>query len=378
MSPIRTILAASLLAALAAPAFAQTAISAGQPVQGRLDADSPKADDGTPYALYVYRGTPGERVRVRMESDAFDAYLAAGTTAAPGCSDDCRMDDDSGGGLNASLAYTVPASGQFQIRANSIGAEDSGAFSLSVNRMPPQAPAAPRPVRIGQSVEGRFGDSSPTRDDGAPFDLWSLQGRAGQVVVVRMNSTDVDSYLESGRMAGGQFQADGQDDDSGGQLNARLRVTLDSAGRGLVRASTFAEGSAGAYTLSVAEPPAPRPVTVASINVGESVRGRLDANDPFTDPDEIRYDVYRINGNPGQRVTVRMESPDFDAVLKWGVQEGERFVEDISDDDSGGGTSAQFTVTLDAEGEGRLHATSYSQGEGSYTLSVVAAPRAAR
>lgn len=376
MSIFRSVLASAVLAALASsPVFAQSVISAGQSMSGALTAESPKADDGTPYELYVYRGRAGERIRVRMESEIFDAYLAVGSTAAPGCSEDCRMDDDSGGGLNASLVHMVPDSGQLQIRANAISSDAAGAFTLSVSRLPPQAAPSVGALRIGQSVDTSFTEASPVDEDDTPFALWSLQGRAGQTLLVRMRSSELDSYLESGRMEGGRFIAEAEDDDGGEGLDARLRVSLDRNGRATIRTSALGAGL-GAYSVSVAEPPAPRPVTTTRIAVGESVRGRLDDNDPFTEDEEIRYDVYQITGNPGQRVVVRMESADFDPILRWGIYEGERFVQDISDDDSGGGTSAQFTVTLDADGAGRLQATSFAAAQGSYTLSVVAAPRA--
>ena len=58
----------------------------------------------------------GDRIRVDMESSDFDAYLAVGTVAAPGCPGDCRTDDDGGEGFNSRLSYTLPASGQVQIR----------------------------------------------------------------------------------------------------------------------------------------------------------------------------------------------------------------------------------------------------------------------
>ncbi|MDO5506421.1 MAG: hypothetical protein Q4F49_09085 [Pseudoxanthomonas suwonensis] len=380
MKPIPCLLAVALLMALGTiNAHAQSAIQLDVPVSGELTADSPRADDGTPYVLYVYRGQPGERVRIQMASDAFDSWLAAGSVAAPGCSSDCRNDDDSGGGLNASLAYTLPASGEVQIRANSINSDDQGPFTVSVTRLPPPAAPVTRAARVGEPASGQFSDTTATRDDsGIPYDIWTLQGQPGQTLTVRMESDDFDAYLQSGRLQGDDFQVEYEDDDGGNQLNARLRVPLDSRGRGLVRATSYAADARGSYRLTVSEPPRQREVTVADLAVGESVRGRLDDNDPFTVEDEIRYDVYRINGTPGQRVVVRMESPDFDALLRWGLYDGENFIEDQRDDDSGGGTSAQFTVTLDAEGEGRLHATAWDASEGSYTLSVVAAPRAAR
>lgn len=382
MTPVKQLLGLALLSALAmacAPAQAQTPIRIDVPVTGQLDADSPKADDGTPYQLYVYEGRPGERVRVRMDSDAFDAFLAVGTVAAPGCSDDCRMDDDGGDGLNASLMYVVPASGRLQIRANSITPDDRGSFSLSVSRLPPLAAPVTRAARVGGSETARFTDTTSIReDDDVPYDLWTLQGRPGQALVVRMDSDDFDAFLQAGQMQGGRFVVEAQDDDGGDGLNARLRVPLDGNGRGLVRATAFSGQVRGSYRLSVAEPPQPRPITITDIGIGESVRGRLDDNDPFTGDDDVRFDVYRINGSPGQRVVVRMESADFDPLLRWGIFDGEQFIEDQFDDDSGGGHSAQFTVTLDAAGEGRVVATAWQASEGAYILSVVAAPRAAR
>jgi hypothetical protein len=81
MRPRFLVLALSI-ALVAGPALAQTPISTGQTINGSLSASSPKANDGTPYDLYVLRGRKGERVRIRMESSAFDTYLAVGTVAA--------------------------------------------------------------------------------------------------------------------------------------------------------------------------------------------------------------------------------------------------------------------------------------------------------
>ena len=141
--------------------------------------------------------------------------------------------------------------------------------------------------------------------------------------------------------------------------------TYRGIGQGLARAGI------------VGQPPAKRPIEVQTIAVGDSVRGSIDDTDPFDD-EEVRFDVFRIEGRPGQRVVARLQSDAFDAYLKWGIIEGDVLLEEASDDDSGGGTSAQLNITLDADGEGRLVVTSLGGGEGAYTVSIVSAPRGAQ
>lgn len=372
------LLPALLLAAgLPSMSLAQTAIRAGTPVSGGLTADSPKAEDGTPYALYEYSGRAGERIRVKLESSAFDSFLAVGSTAAPGCSEDCKYDDDSGGELNAQLTYTLPASGKAQIRANSISGDASGDFTLTVTSVPAPAPARPQALRLETETKGNLGDSSARDDDERPHDLWTVSGRRNQEVMVRVNSDAFDPYVEFGQMQNNRFSSSASDDDSGPGMNARLSVTLDNNGRGVIKVTTPSGEAEGEYTVFVGQPPAKRPITLQTIAVGDSIRGTLDESDPFDD-EEVRFDVFRIEGRPGQRVVARLQSEAFDSYLKWGLIESERLIEEASDDDSGGGTSAQLSITLDEDGVGRLIATSLGGGEGEYTLSIVGAPRSAQ
>ena len=377
MKPL--LIAAAITCALAAgSAAAQTEIRAGQTLTGRISADSARASDGTPYDLYVYRGEAGERVRVAMNSAAFDAYLAVGTRAAPDCEGDCRTNDDGGGGTNAAITATVPAGGVLQIRANTIGADETGEYTLAVASAPAVPRATAKPVTLNREVNGSLGPNSARDDADLPFELWTVKGRPGQSVTVRMRSGDFDTMVGFGTMANGAYVESQSDDDGGPGTNSRLNVTLDQSGEGVVKAASYGGDSAGAYTLFVGDPPPARPVRTQDAVIGESVRGRLDANDAVTPDEEIPFDVYLIKGRPGQRVTARMESSNFDPILRWGVFEDETFAEDFNNDDGGGGTSALLTVTLDEDGLGRLVATSLDGTTGGYTLSLVAAPRPAR
>lgn len=136
----RFLAAGAGLAALgvAGGALAQAAIRAGETVTGTLNASDPKADDGTPYDLYAYRGTPGDRVRITMEAAGFDAYLAAGTRAAPDCPGDCTINDDGGGGTNSRLVVTLDEVGVGVLRATSLDGA-LGAYTLSFVSAPPPA-----------------------------------------------------------------------------------------------------------------------------------------------------------------------------------------------------------------------------------------------
>lgn len=378
MRPRFLVLALSI-ALVAGPALAQTPISTGQTINGSLSASSPKANDGTPYDLYVLRGRKGERVRIRMESSAFDTYLAVGTVAAPGCSADCVYNDDGGGGTNSLLVATFPDSGELQIRANSIGATDAGPYTLSVTAAPPPTSPSLRRIAHGSTSEGMLSDDSPHEDDSLrPYDIWLLKGRGGQRVRIDLQSSDFDPMLGFGTWSDGGFLESASDDDGGAGLNSRLTVELPPDGEAAIRVSAVNVGATGRFTLTVGDPPAPRPVSFQTVGVGQAVRGRLDDNDPFTPDEEFRFDAYRIEGSPGQRVEVRMDSGDFDPVLRWGVFEGETFQQETMDDDGGGGTSARLVITLDAEGLGRLVATTLDGRTGGYTLALVSAARNAQ
>ncbi len=361
---------------LAGSAHAQTSIRLGQSVNGTLTSSTPKADDGTPFDLYTYRGRAGDRVRIRMDSASFDAYLAAGTVAGPGCSEDCVYNDDGGGGTNSLLTATVPASGVLQIRANSIGASDAGDYTLSVTEAPPAPRPSLRQVSMNAPVQGSLGEDSP-RDENTDqtYDIWLVKGRGGQTVRISLDASDFDPVLGYGSWNNGQFNETNSDDDGGPGLNSRLTVTLPPSGEAAIRIAAVSGAASGAFTVTVGEPPAPRPVVFQTAKVGEAIRGKLDDSDAFTPDEEIAFDAYRIEGRPGQRVEVRMDSSDFDPILKWGVFEGETFHQEAQDDDGGGGTSARLIVTLDADGEGRLVAASLDGSKGNYTLSIVTAAR---
>jgi hypothetical protein len=71
----------------------------------------------------------------------------------------------------------------------------------------------------------------------------------GTTYVIDMKSTQIDSYLYL-EDSGAKMLA--QDDDSGGNLNARIVWTAQYTGTHRLVATSFGQGQTGTYTISVA------------------------------------------------------------------------------------------------------------------------------
>ncbi len=78
--------------------------------------------------------------------------------------------------------------------------------------------------------------------------MWTLTARAGQRVVIDMESDDVDAYLRVLRNDGTQIATN---DDGGSGSDARLEYQAPYAGAYLVIATSYAAGETGAYRVRV-------------------------------------------------------------------------------------------------------------------------------
>ena len=106
-------------------------IGMGRTVNGRLDPSDALLDDGSHYDIYTFSGTAGQRVRITLRSGDFDAFLAFGRWQN-GDVTVTDTDDDSGGGLDSELVVTLPATGEYAIRANSLSGGEFGAYSVTL------------------------------------------------------------------------------------------------------------------------------------------------------------------------------------------------------------------------------------------------------
>ncbi|MBX3476120.1 MAG: PPC domain-containing protein [Brevundimonas sp.] len=358
--------AAALLMAVSAQA--QEPLRFGDTVQGKLAAGADDADDG-PHQDYVVSARQGQRLEVVLRSEDFDAYLsihAADETGAEALAED---DDGLGQGTDSRLRFTAPQDGDYRVRVRAWSGQGEGAYSLSLAELAPAPPApTPRTVRIGDEIEGRLDADDPETDAGPRFDAYVLRLAAGDRVSLGLEADDFDPLVRIGRMEGGVFSELAYNDDApDGGLNARLLFTAPGAGDYVIRASSYAAGAEGDYRLKLEQaPPAPAATPIA---LGQRIEGRLARTDGVNAQGR-RVDLYRFEGQPGQRITITATSSDFDAYLELFRDTAGGPVSVAQDDDSGGGTNARINTVLEEGGVYLIEARAFSDGLGAYGLKL--------
>src|SRR6478672_5537596 len=149
----------------------------------------------------------------------------------------------SGGNIGIGFAISVERLQPF------LAAVRQGRAARTTQRQRPTAERQ-RPIPLplnGRVVNGRLGSGSNVLPvDNSYFDLYTFQGRAGQRIQIDMASPQIDSYLILLSPNGDELA---QDDDSGGNQNARLVGTLPVTGTYLVIANSNEGGEAGAYQI---------------------------------------------------------------------------------------------------------------------------------
>lgn len=128
---LTTLLLSSPLAVLAAPLLPQQ-LSQATPntVTGQLDSTNRTLNDGSYFNAYTFEGVAGERIVIDLVSVDFDAYLIL---VAPN-GQSIAQNDDGGQGTNARISIVLPATGTYQIVANSYRPRETGRYTLTFIR----------------------------------------------------------------------------------------------------------------------------------------------------------------------------------------------------------------------------------------------------
>ena len=223
-------------------------------VSGTLTRSDRMLRDTTYYQAWSFFGTAGQNIQIDVISSDFDAYAIL---QGPGGNEIAR-DDDAGGGRNARIRVALPTAGTYHILANAYRKGETGRYTVRLS-------AGPSPVVTtiggggtmagtvgqllrGQMVQGRLTVADARLANNTFFQAWTYYGQAGEMVTLDVMSTDFDSYAV---IQDGNGNALARDDDSGGNLNARITFTLPYTGVFRFIANTLRQGVTGAYTLSV-------------------------------------------------------------------------------------------------------------------------------
>jgi hypothetical protein len=250
-------------------------IAIGRTVTGTLSADDPKLpSDSTYYQRWVLPVLAKQTFTVDLESSDFDAFVML----TRGRGDKLVDNDDGGGGCNARLVYTAQDDHPLRIFVNTASKNQLGRYTLRVSagesptepkgncRFTPRPAAAPasHAIAIGQTQQGSLttGDVVLTNDS-TYAQAWTIQGRAGQTVTVDLESDAFDAYLflRGPGISGGR---DFQDDDSGGNCNARLTAMFPQTGEYEIVVNTAAKYATGQFSLSVISGSKPKSVARCS------------------------------------------------------------------------------------------------------------------
>ena len=190
---------------------------------------------------YTYKMTAGKTYLIDMKSRDFDSFLRLedpdGTQVAE--------DDDSGGKLDARIVYRAAKTGEYTVCATSVR-ESMGKFTLTVKEF--IIPSVALKLQKGQAThQGNLAKTDFRYRGQKPHTLYTIELEAGKTYQIDQVSKAFDAYLYLEDPDGVIV---GEDDDSGGNLNARIIHKAAKTGKYQIIASTF-DGGTGAFTLTV-------------------------------------------------------------------------------------------------------------------------------
>ncbi|MEM1279450.1 MAG: trypsin-like peptidase domain-containing protein [Cyanobacteria bacterium P01_H01_bin.152] len=301
-----------------------------------------------------------------------DAAINPGNSGGPLLGSDGRLI-----GVNTSIFTTERSGGNIGI-GFAIPVDEVQTFIAEVNNGTALTTAGitgdrggrtPEAIALNDSVSGQLNPDSDVLPDGSFFDAYVFEGQRGQQIAVEMTSRDLDAYLILLSEDNDSLYV--EDDDSAGELNARLVATLPEDGEYIIIANSFGRGEQGRYDLRLSEvgggeatnSPTPRTGAIILQESGVLVQGDAIA------PDGTLYDEFTFNGEAGQRVTITLESSQFDTYLAVADSGGNLVAE--NDDISPSTTNSEVSFTLPATNRYLVIVNGYSTSDqGRYTLTI--------
>lgn len=186
------------------------------------------------------------------------------------------------------------------------------------------------------------------------YDAYTFRGVAGQRIMIELESSDFDTYLILGFPGGESIE----NDDAGDVMRSYIRAALPEDGTYEVTVTSYNAAETGRYSLRV-----------TSDDTGRGIveRGSLTPQDGALANGEF-YDTFRIQGQAGQRLEVRLGSDDFDTYLMLEHPDGSVLENDDVFENS---SNSALRTVIPAGGEYLVHVTSYEAAEtGDYRLVI--------
>jgi serine protease Do len=172
-------------------------------------------------------------------------------------------DNDDGDGSHSVLNVVLPETGTYDLIATGYNMDSVGAYSLKADSVQRDDRSILQPTSAQLSPEDESITSIYTRQG----DRYTFPGKAGQNILINLESDDFDTYVILQNERG---ETIAENDDNMNGSNSTIQVTLPESGTYQVLTTTFNEGSTGAYRLTVQEQ---RILTPAIVEVTEGKLG---------------------------------------------------------------------------------------------------------
>ena len=273
-------------------------------------------------------------------------------------------DDDSGAGSNAQLSYTATSSGIYYVGVSDY-ATGVGNYQLQASRVVDDYPWATSTSGV-VNVDG--GLASGRVEISADADLFKISLLAGETYTIDATASDTDGlanpylYLYSP-----DVELLVSDDDSGAGSNAQLSYTATSSGTYYVGVSDQGTG-VGNYQLQASRvvddyPWATSTSGVVNVN-GVLARGRIEVSED--------KDLFTISLVEGETYSIEAKSSDDNGLTDPYLYLYSSVIELLkSDDDNGGGSTAQLTYTATTTGIYYVGVSDFGSGVGNYTVKAI-------
>ncbi len=315
---------------------------------GQLGPDSPTLDGtGEYYGVHTFQADAGQSLSIQMSSSAFDPYLVVRSPGGEVWNNDDWEDSRS----LSRVDVVADVSGAWQVLATSYAPGEQGAYRIDIQMSESGAMA----------YSGTLDSHDGQLDSGEWRDSYTINGRAGEYVVVDLISADFDTYLIL--IAPDESQWD-NDDHQGDETRSQIAAELPMDGEYRVIVTTYRPGETGDYDLAV------RRVSDSQASGGDDgqvINGELAEGDSALDRGEF-IDLHTVEGRPGQTLRVDLRSSEFDTYLIVRSPTGEQF---DNDDFEGQRDRSVLDVAMTEAGSYVIGVTSYDPGEtGRYELHI--------
>ena len=216
---------------------------------GTLAAGDETLSTGEYVDEFTFQATPGEQVRVDLESSDFDTYVML---IGPG---DFREENDD---ADANVGHSVieanlTEGGTYRVLVTSYEPSETGSYDLSVTRgahtTTQRSQRDVQSLSLDRPATGALAAGDAQLESGEFRDTWVFDGQAGQTVSFEVASTEFDPYV---LLVGPNGEVVDENDDADGRMDlARVTARLPESGRYRVITTSYAAGETGAYQVAV-------------------------------------------------------------------------------------------------------------------------------